>query len=445
MNNKIKNNNAQQNICIIGAGLAGSEAALQFADKGWQVDLFEMRPHTVTPAHQTDKLAEIVCSNSLKSKLISTASGLLKEEMKLLGCKLLPIAESCSVPAGNALAVDRDKFAETVTSVISSHPSINLIRKEVTSIPDSLCIVATGPLSSDSITENLMKIIGENQLYFFDAIAPIISADSINMDVCYSKSRYDKGESDYINCPFTKEQYEAFVLALRESEKYQSKEFENAFFENIDFRYYESCIPIEELARRNIDTLRFGVMRPVGLNIPETDKRPYGVIQLRAENNDKTAYNLVGCQTMMKQKSQKEVIKMIPGLENAEIIRYGSIHRNSYINSPELINENFSFKNSSNTYIAGQLAGVEGYIESILSGMLTALTITEGLQILPDTTITGQLWRHLITETKNFQPMNANFGLLPALPERIRDKKLKKTKMAERSIEDLQLFLNMKS
>ncbi len=428
-------------ITIIGGGLAGTEAALQLADKGWDVNLYEMRPVAKTPAHNTDKLAEIVCSNSLKSMLISTASGLLKEEMRLLGCKLLPIAESCSVPAGNALAVDRDKFADAVTSAIESHPSINLIREEVKSLPSSKCILATGPLSSDSITESLMSLIGENQLYFFDAIAPIVSAESINMDTCYSKSRYDKGESDYINCPFTKEQYENFVDALRESEKYQSKEFENDFFENIDFRYYESCIPIEELARRNIDTLRYGVMRPVGLNLPDTDKRPYAVIQLRAENNDKTAYNLVGCQTMMKQKSQKEVIRMIPGLENAVIVRYGSIHRNSYINSPELINTDFSFKNSPNLYIAGQLAGVEGYIESILSGMLTAFTISDKLTILPETTISGKLWKHLITESKNYQPMNANFGLLPALPERIRDKKLKKTKMAERAIDDLKIFL----
>ncbi len=435
-----KQSNSRE-ICVIGAGLAGTEAALQLADRGWKVNLYEMRPGTKTPAHSTDKLAEIVCSNSLKSMLISTASGLLKQEMRLLGCRLLPIAESCSVPAGNALAVDRDMFADAVTSAIEAHPSINLIREEVKSLPETKCILATGPLSSDSITASLMEVIGENQLYFFDAIAPIVSADSINMDICYSKSRYDKGESDYINCPFTKEQYEDFVNALRESEKYKSKEFENDFFKNIDFRYYESCIPIEELARRNIDTLRYGVMRPVGLNLPETDKRPYAVIQLRAESNEMTSYNLVGCQTMMKQKSQKEVVRMIPGLENAEIVRYGSIHRNSYINSPELINSDFSFKNSSELYIAGQLAGVEGYIESIMSGMLTALTISNELSILPETTISGQLWRHLITESKNFQPMNANFGLLPTLPERIRDKKLKKTKMAERSIEDLKIFL----
>jgi methylenetetrahydrofolate--tRNA-(uracil-5-)-methyltransferase len=436
-------------INIIGAGLAGSEAALQLADKGWKVTLYEMRPEVKTPAHETDKFAEIVCSNSFKSKLITTASGLLKAEMKLLGCKLLPIAESCSVSAGNALAVDRDLFAGKVTDIINNHPNIQVIREEVTEIDNELTILATGPLTSAKLTQNLIKRIGENQLYFFDAIAPIVDAESIDYDIVYRKTRYDKGEADYLNCPFSKEEYYNFVEALNSGVKHEAHEFETEFFENIKFQFYENCTPIEELARRGKDTLRYGVMRPVGLEDPKTDKRPFAVIQLRSENNQNTSYNLVGCQTMLKYGDQKRIFRMIPGLKEAEFLRFGSIHRNTYLNGPEILNPDFSLKAKSNIFVAGQLAGVEGYVESILGGMLVARNVARTAclrpsntgMILPETTISGQLWRHLITTSKDFQPMNANFGLLPELPRKIRDKKLKKQMLAERSINDLDTFL----
>jgi len=429
-------------IKIIGAGLAGCEAALQFADNNWQVELYEMRPEEQTEAHQTGNFAEIVCSNSLKSKLITTASGLLKEEMKILSCKLLPIAEDCSVPAGNALAVDRDVFAEKITSIITEHPNINVHRKEVINLNDELTIVATGPLTSQKLTGELIKIIGNEHLYFFDAIAPIITAESVDESIIYRKTRYDKGEADYLNCPFSKEEYYDFVEALNDADKHEAHEFESTFFDNINFSFYENCTPIEELARRGKDTLRYGVMKPVGLDDPRTGKWPYAVVQLRAENNDKTAYNLVGCQTMLKYGEQKKIFRLIPGMQKAEFVRFGSIHRNTYLNGPHILNTDMSLKKKSNVFIAGQLAGVEGYVESILSGLLVAKLlvekITEVSELLPDTTISGQLWKHLITEQKNFQPMNANFGLLPSLKERVRDKKLRKQMYSERAIEDLQ-------
>lgn len=428
-------------INIIGAGLAGCEAALQFADNNWQVSLYEMRPEKQTEAHQTAFLAELVCSNSLKSKLETTASGLLKKEMKLLGCKLLPIAEECAVAAGNALAVDRDKFAMEVTKIIENHPNINLIRREVTQLNDELTIVATGPLTSDAMTKELIKYVGEEHLYFFDAIAPIVSAESLDYDIVYRKTRYDKGEADYLNCPFTKDEYYEFVNALNEADKHEAHEFENIFFETIKFHFYENCTPIEELARRGKDTLRYGVMRPVGLEDPRTDKRPFAVIQLRAENSNNSSYNLVGCQTMLKYGEQKRILRMIPGLKNVEILRYGSIHQNRYLNGPHILNKNLSLQKKDNIYIAGQLSGVEGYVESIFSGLLVSRIIQDNLQELPPTTISGQLWRHLIAEQENFQPMNANYGIIPALKERIRDKKLKKQKYSERAIKDMEEFL----
>jgi len=429
-------------IKIIGAGLAGCEAALQFADNNWQVELYEMRPEKQTEAHQTGDFAEVVCSNSLKSKLITTASGLLKQEMNFLGCKLLPIAEDCSVPAGNALAVDRGNFSQKVTSIIQGHPNINIKREEVTALGDELTIVATGPLTSKKLTGELIKIIGDEHLYFFDAIAPIITADSIDENIIYRKTRYDKGEADYLNCPFSKAGYYTFVDALNEAEKHETHEFESDFFKEINFNFYENCTPIEELARRGKDTLRYGVMKPVGLDDPRTGRWPYAVIQLRAENNDRTSYNLVGCQTMLKYREQKKIFRLIPGLQKVEFERYGSIHRNTYLNGPHIFNNDMSLKNRANIYIAGQLAGVEGYVESILSGILLArILIDNNCEILPDTTISGQLWRHLTTEQKNFQPMNANFGLLPALETKIRDKKLRKQAYSDRAINDVKRYL----
>ena len=433
-------------IKIIGAGLAGSEAALQLADAGWKVELFEMRPHKRTPAHQTEYFAELVCSNSFKSKLITTAAGLLKKEMEILGCKLLPIAEKCRVPAGNALAIDRKLFAEKITDLIENHPHISVRREEVVALDDEPTIVATGPLTSENLTRNILEIIGEKHLYFFDAIAPIVDAESLDRNIIYEKTRYDKGEADYLNCPFTKEEYYRFVESLQNAEKHEAHEFETQFFQNIDFRFYENCTPIEELARRGKDTLRFGVMRPVGLENPKTQKRPFAVIQLRAENKEKTAYNLVGCQTMLKYGEQKKIFRLIPGMEKAEFLRFGSIHRNSYLNAPHIFNPDLSLKNKPNIFVAGQLSGVEGYTESVFSGLLVSLIISQSPKfnpnVLPQSTISGQLYRYLLKENKNFQPVNANFGLLPPLPEKIKDKKLKKAKLAERSLENLKAALN---
>ncbi len=422
-------------IKIVGAGLAGCELAINFADANWQVDLYEMKPQKYSEAHKIPTFAELVCSNSLKSQLPTTGSGLLKAEMKLLGVKLLPIAEECSVPAGNALAVDRDRFSQEVTKKITNHPNISLINEEYQKIDDSLTVIATGPLSSDNIIDALTPYLSDSSLYFFDAIAPIVEKDSINFERAFYKSRYDKGEADYINCPFTKEEYYAFVDALNEAEKHQAKEFENKYFSDIKFKFYENCTPIEELARRGKETLRFGVLRPVGLEDPVTDRRPYAVLQLRIENSSQNAYNLVGCQTMLKYGGQKRVFRLIPGLENANFLRYGSIHRNTYLNAPQILNYDLSLKNKPNIYIAGQLSGVEGYVESIYIGLLVFHIINNNLQSLPNVTISGQLWSHLTTEEKNFQPMNANFGLLPPLD--IRDKKKKKEAYAERSLEAL--------
>jgi methylenetetrahydrofolate--tRNA-(uracil-5-)-methyltransferase len=423
-------------INIIGAGMAGSEAALQFADAGWQVNLYEMRPQVTTPAHETGNFAELVCSNSFKSTLISTASGLLKAEMGMLDCKLLPLAAQCAVPAGNALAINRDKFAELVTKHIKEHENITVINQEISQLPTALTIIATGPLTSDALLKALLPYLPEEHLYFFDAIAPIVSDESLDYEIVYRKTRYDKGEADYLNCPFTKEEYYEFVEALNAAEKHTAQEFENEFFGRIDFRFYENCTPIEELARRGAETLRFGVMRPVGLETPAGD-RPYAVLQLRTENQDFSSYNLVGCQTMLRYPEQKRIFRMIPGMQNAEFLRYGSIHRNTYLNSPQLLNPELNLKALPNLYFAGQITGLEGYVESIFGGLLSYLIIAKQLKELPETTISGQLWRHLQTEVKNFQPMNANFGILPALPERIRDKKMKKLALSERALASL--------
>ncbi|HCX72320.1 MAG TPA: methylenetetrahydrofolate--tRNA-(uracil(54)-C(5))-methyltransferase (FADH(2)-oxidizing) TrmFO [Candidatus Cloacimonas sp.] len=432
------------NIKIIGGGLAGSEAALQLADSDWNVTLYEMRPHQCTEAHSSEKLAEVVCSNSFKSKLQTTASGLLKAEMQHMGCKLLPIAQKHSVPAGNALAINRSAFAAAVTKQIEENPNIQLVRREVTKLDDELTILASGPLTSMALTANLQKTIGQQQLYFFDAIAPIVETESLDLNIIFSKSRYQDDNSDYLNCPFSKEEYYEFVEALNNAEKHEAKEFENRFFQNLDFKFYENCTPIEELARRGKDTLRFGVMRPVGLQDPRTGRRPYAVIQLRAENQAKTAYNLVGCQTMLKYGQQKQVLQKIPGLQNAKFLRYGSIHRNTFLNSPEILKPNLSLKNKPNIFVAGQLSGLEGYVESILSGLLVSKILTQNWQKekLPTTTISRNLWEHLLKPSSNFQPMNANFGLVPPLPYRESNKKLKKQKMAARALAELKTALD---
>lgn len=427
---------------MIGGGLAGCEAALQLAEKGYQVKLYEMRPLVPTPAHETGLLAELVCSNSLKSTKMDTGSGLLKEELRLLGCKLLEIATSAAVDAGNALAVDRELFAKEVQRQIETNPNIEVIRREVKEIEDGKVIIATGPLTSEGMMRALRELLGEQQLFFFDAIAPIVDADSLDYAKVYAKSRYDKGEADYLNCAFDRQEYQSFVQALLEGEKYEAHEFEDEFFAGMKFSFYENCTPIEELARRGVDTLRYGVMRPIGLERPE-GKRPYAVLQLRSENKDNTAYNLVGCQTMLRYGEQKRVFRLIPGLEKAEFLRYGSIHRNSYLNSPDILNQDLSLKSKPEVYIAGQLSGVEGYVESIASGLMVTKSLMGELECLPKETIMGQLWRRLITpvERGQFSPVNANFGLLPALDKDVRDKKLKRQLLAERSLEALKALL----
>lgn len=430
-------------VSIIGAGLAGCEAALQLADSGYQIELYEMRPGVQTPAHQTADLAELVCSNSLKSTRQDTGSGLLKAELKLLGCKLLDIAEACAVAAGHALAVDRQLFAQRVTAAVTEHPNITLIREEQSSFPEGPLILATGPLTSEAMMQALSELLGEKHLFFFDAIAPILDADSIDYDIVYAKARYDKGEPDYLNCAFDREQYYEFVEALISGDKHEAHEFENAFFSGEKFNFYENCMPIEELARRGKDTLRHGVMRPMGLELPQTGKKAFAVLQLRAENADRTAFNLVGCQTMLRYPEQKRIFRLIPGLANASFLRFGSIHRNAYLNTPDLVMPNLELKARSQTWVAGQLSGVEGYVECIASGLVTARLVADSMTLLPPETILGQLWRRLISEPdkRGFQPVNANFGLLPALANPPRDKKLKKELLSQRALDALHAWL----
>lgn len=426
-------------LTIVGAGLAGSEAALQLAKRGWNVRLIEMRPLRQTPAHQTGMAAELVCSNSLKSTRLDTGSGMLKAELKLLDCELLAIAEKARVPAAHALAVDRTLFSQYVEEQLASHTNITRVNQEVTDLPAGNCLIAAGPLASDALIASLRKLIGEEHLYFFDAIAPIVDAQSLDLDKVFAKARYDKGDADYLNCPFDKEQYEAFVDALLSGEQFEAHEFENEFFAGIDFSYYENCTPIEELARRGRDTLRHGVMRPMGLEDPHTGKKPYAVLQLRSENKDFTAYNIVGAQTMLRQAEQKRIFRLIPGLENASFLRYGSIHRNAYLDAPKVLNPDLSLKSRSDVWIAGQLAGWEGYVESIAGGLFAALIIDKSLPALPEESMTGQLLRRLTSSTdRRFQPINANFGLLPALKNAPRDKRLKRQMLADRGVAALE-------
>jgi methylenetetrahydrofolate--tRNA-(uracil-5-)-methyltransferase len=434
-------------IRIIGAGLAGSEAAWQCARRGVAVDLYEMRPVRSTPAHQTSCFAELVCSNSLKSGTENTAPWLLKEEMRRAGSLLMEVARETAVPAGHALAVDRDKFSEAVTAAIEREPLIRVVREEVTAIDDegAITIVATGPLTADALTREILRLSGSEQLYFYDSISPIVEADSIDMSRVYMAARYDKGTADYINCPMSREEYDRFLDSLLEAHSVDAKDWEN-------LNYFESCLPIEEIARRGRDTLRFGPMKPVGLRDPRTGYTPYAVVQLRQENLRADSYNLVGFQNHLKFGEQARILRLIPGLENAKFLRYGQIHRNTYINSPTLLSETLQMKQHPNVLFAGQISGVEGYVESIATGLLagmqaSALALDVEPKPPPRATAFGALVNYIChAEAKHFQPANITFDLLLPLDEptrrRVRDKKQRHAMVCERALEELQGWLS---
>jgi len=422
-------------VIVVGGGLAGSEAAWQLARRGIPVLLYEMRPQRQTEAHRTDRLAELVCSNSFRSASLDAAVGLLKEEMRRLGSLVLAAADRTSVPAGAALAVDRDLFAEAVTRAIAECPEITVVREELREIPEGLCLIATGPLTSPALSYALQELLGQKYLYFYDAIAPIVTADSIDRSVVFAASRYGKGGEDYLNCPMTRDEYYAFVDALLAAEKVPVRDFERCI-------YFEGCMPIEEMARRGRDTLAFGPMRPVGLIDPRTGERPYAVVQLRQDNAAATLYNMVGFQTKMTYPEQRRVFRMIPGLEKAEFVRLGSLHRNTFINSPRVLEPTLSLRRRPRTFIAGQLIGVEGYVESAATGLLAGLNIARMLAgepcvVPPPTTALGALLAYVTDpRRKGFQPMNANYGLFPPLPGRERGRE-KRERLARRALHDL--------
>jgi methylenetetrahydrofolate--tRNA-(uracil-5-)-methyltransferase len=440
-------------LIVIGGGLAGSEAAWQAAEQGLNVDLYEMRPALSTGAHETDYLAELVCSNSLGSNQADRASGVLKNELRRLGSRLLECAEAAALPAGSALAVDRELFAQRVTEKIQNHPRIKIIRKEATEIPSALTIIASGPLTSPTLSKKISELSGEAHLSFFDAIAPIVAYDSINMTIAFRASRYDNGsdeEGDYINCPFTKDEYYAFVDALLQAERIELRSFEDAIRSGVKAgHFFEGCLPIEIMAERGKDSLAFGPMRPVGLFDPRTGKRPYAVVQLRQDNLAGNLYNLVGFQTNLKYPEQQRVLRLIPGLENAEFIRYGQMHRNTFIASPKLLKPTLQFHNRDNLFFAGQITGVEGYMGNIATGLLAGqnaarLRKNQEPMTLPQTTMLGALC-HYVThaDLKDFQPMKANFGIMPILENTKHTGKRERGKMyAERAMIELESFLS---
>lgn len=440
-------------LIVIGGGLAGSEAAYQAAQRGLKVQLYEMRPSVQTGAHQTQDLAELVCSNSLGSNLPDRASGLLKNEVRMLGSMLLECAESAALPAGGALAVDRELFARLVTDRIESHPYIEIVREEVKAIPQTLCIVASGPLTSPALSKSLAGLSSEEHLFFFDAIAPVIHADSIDMELAFRASRYGTGEQDegdYINCPLNKEEYYAFVEALLRAERIELRTFEEAIKSGVKAgHFFEGCLPIEIIAERGLDSLAFGPMRPVGLRDPRTGKRPYAVVQLRQDDLAGSLYNLVGFQTNLKYPEQKRVLRMIPGLGNAEFLRYGQMHRNTFIASPRLLRPTLQHILRDDLLFAGQITGVEGYMGNIATGLLAGINAARLMRheepiTLPQTTMLGALC-HYIThaDLKHFQPMKANFGILPPLEETIKTGKRERGKMyAERALADLSFTLS---
>lgn len=442
-----------EEIIVIGGGLAGCEAALQIAKRKIKVKLYEMKPVKFSEAHSNNNLAEVVCSNSFKSNLLTNACGLLKEELRLLGSELIPIADRVNVPAGQALAVDREKFAEEVTKLLESNEYIEIVREEVTEIPnDKIVVIATGPLTSEKLSEEIIKLTGNTGLFFYDAAAPIIEKDSINMDIAFFGDRYEQErgkeedyddwlkrienqKASYINLPMNKEEYENFVTELINAEVVTLHDFEKR-------EIFEGCMPVEIMAKRGIDTLRFGPLKPVGFTDKRIGRRPYAVVQLRQDNQEGNLYNIVGFQTNLKYGEQKRVFRLIPGLENASFVKYGVMHRNTYINSTKLLDNTYNFKNNKNIFFAGQITGVEGYVESICSGLVAAINACAKLQNkekieFPQETMIGALAKYISTENKKFQPMNANFGILPELDVKIKDKKLKYGKLADRALEML--------
>ncbi|HEX9273222.1 MAG TPA: methylenetetrahydrofolate--tRNA-(uracil(54)-C(5))-methyltransferase (FADH(2)-oxidizing) TrmFO [Candidatus Binatia bacterium] len=426
-------------VRIVGGGLAGAEAAYQLARRGVSVELYEMRPHRMTEAHATGNLGELVCSNSLRSSLLTAPAGVLKEEMRRLDSLVIRMAESNRVPAGSALAVDRELFARALTQAVEALPKVRIVRQELREIPSGIVILATGPLTSTALSQHLATLLGSEHLYFYDAISPIVTAESVGMALAFRASRYEKGDDDYLNLPLTREEYYHFIDALLIAERVPTHSFER-------FVPFEGCMPIEEIADRGKETLAFGPMRAVGLIDPRTGERPYAVIQLRQENQEKTLYNLVGFQTKMTYAAQRRVFAMIPGLENAEFVRLGSLHRNTFINSPQHLCRTLQWRQRSNLFFAGQMTGVEGYIESAATGLLAGVNaarlVAEELPVVPpSTTALGALLRYITDpERKSFQPMNVNFGLLPPLSEPLR-KKAKKEMMAQRALADMEAWV----
>ena len=424
-------------VYIIGGGLAGSETALQLAKRGIKVKLYEMKPVKFSEAHSNKDLAEIVCSNSFKSNAITNACGLLKEELRILGSELIKVADEVRVPAGQALAVDREEFSKKVTKLIEENKNIELIREEVKEIPnDKIVVIATGPLTSEELSKEILKITGGKNLAFYDAAAPIIEKDSINMEIGFFGDRYGKlSDNSYINLPMNKEEYEKFYNELINAEVVTLHEFEKK-------EIFEGCMPVEIMAKRGVDTLRYGPLKPVGFTNPKDNSKPYAIVQLRQDNAKATLYNMVGFQTNLKFGEQKRVFSLIPGLENANFIKYGVMHRNTYINSSKLLDNTYNLKSNNNIYFAGQITGVEGYVESIASGLVVGLNIANKIEnkekiVFSEKTVIGALAKYISTENENFQPMNANFGILPELEIRIKDKIERYTKLAEKSLDNI--------
>ena len=433
-------------VKVIGAGLAGCEAAWQLANAGIDVELYEMKPQKYTPAHKYKGFAELICSNSLKAERIGSAAGMLKEEMRRLGSLTMECAEKTRVSAGGALAVDRERFSDLVTEKIRANKNITVIEGEVTEIPDGDVIIATGPLTSDALAERIGELVGD-YLYFNDAVAPIVSKESIDMSKAFMAARYDRGEADYVNCPFNKDEYQLFYNELINAESAPLHDFDKEHFSKDGFKVYEGCMPIEVLAKRGEDTMRFGPLKPVGLTDPRTGRRPYACVQLRAENSYGSLYNIVGFQTNLKFGEQKRVFSLIPGLENAEFVRYGVMHRNTFINSPKLLDEHFCMRSDNRVFFAGQMTGVEGYIESAASGIMAGLNLARRLAgkdmlSMPETTMIGALSKYISDETiENFQPMGCNMGILPALADRIKNKTERYEAIAQRGLSDFDKYL----